>query len=223
MEAPALISAHILSSFRQGSGGWFHRVGNCASVAVIKAAMATYGADAVVMDASPNGPNHAITLRNGATLSLTDQQIAEAADESKFILPDASDGPGDATVLRRAKYLYAVMAVEAIRWHSNDALPFQEAKDFDHALKRLLKGGIDSDKIVLLLGLDAKDVVQGGAAAYVHANWVHAVFATGDRFDNYGESKPIGTFDQLHDPGSNHMSEADKTNFAIGEQIPPAP
>ncbi len=94
--------ADIWRGFRQSNQG------NCVTVAAIKVAMARFGQSPVSIfervQRAPRG--YDVTLRDGHTLSVSNQELSQAAREARF-------KGADAGMLKDANFLFAVSAKRA--------------------------------------------------------------------------------------------------------------
>ncbi len=165
--------------------------GNCASIALIKAAFATFGPDAILKTVLKEGTTSVVTLRDGSVVRVSEEEERLAGNESGFTLPKV-DGvvAGDPQLLAKANFVWAVMAkrrTAEIDGPDNDIL--------DGA--QLLNQGDDVRYIARLLGVGEVKVKHGHPLAFTHANGYHAVFATGEEYDDYGSPRPLGVL--LHD------------------------
>lgn len=215
---------HVRSSFKQGQ----KNDGNCAAIAVIKASIATFGPETLASGGHENtfkadtetASGRLITLRNGETVSLSQMEIDQAARESDFTIPISADAKGDQVIMKRANYLYAVLAQRAMTFRNDRSKPFRSATSFSAALKMLKEGSIDSNELAVLLGLTAQPVPPNTHLSYVHANFKHAVFATMLTYDEYGTSEDMTQFEPIHhvkNPLSRHKHE--RTNFILVDQV----
>jgi hypothetical protein len=106
-------------------GGFYqHGAGNCASIAVIKCAIAAFGKDPVYRHAVVDGDVVGIELRDGLKLRVTASELELASRRSFFAGEDKE-------LLAHAHFLFAVMAKRA-QMEGNDGrqgLNFSEAID----------------------------------------------------------------------------------------------
>ncbi|MEW6277978.1 MAG: hypothetical protein AB1758_05095 [Candidatus Eremiobacterota bacterium] len=164
---------HLFEEFGQSQEG------NCAAVAVIKAAMDKYKGK-VFQGVQKAGDGYDVTLQDGAKVQVSREDLKKAAGAAKF----KSNKPSAAKSM--AVLMYAVIAKQA-------------AKDgqgsFEQALQNLGKGQ-DPRKVAKWLGLGNKikevnpNQLQGQEAA-VAWNDKHAVYVDdGTKADSYGQAKP---------------------------------
>jgi hypothetical protein len=187
-------SNKVINSFSQG----FDQVNgrgvdlNCASIAIVKCAIGTFGlAAAVKVDTAADHQSFTVTLRNQQTLSLTAQEVGEARTKSGFALLPG----GDTVIYNKAILLYAVLAKRAPGFAT--AKLFTTCKDFDSSLA-YLRAGINADNLPPLLGLALKKVPQNSQVSWVYGNAFHAVFASLDIFDDDGTRKKINLINWAH-------------------------
>ena len=222
-------STTVLKAFRQGQDNDF----NCASIALVKVSIAQFGPQ--VLDAGGHegifssdettaSGDHHIVLHDGSKVDLTAAEIATAEQKSGFTVPVNSKNPGDPALKKRANLLYAVMAKKAIDLHASNPR-FSEADTFDNAIK-LLQGGRNFEELAPLLGLvaneigDHKNLPAQDNVAYVYTNNWHAVFSTEDRYDEYGDSQTVDSFNGYHTPAFGWFRS--KENWAFTVSFPTA-
>ena len=194
----AVYSQTVLEAFGQDGKK------NCASVALIKGALATYGSGDtngvfVTYESEEHGSDHRVSLRDGTTLVISDKQIDDAAKKSGFALGS------DEAIFHRANMMYAVMAQHAVQ--------LGLAKSFSGALKKLGAGNdLPVDVIDQYLGLTAKAITFDDTthtASFIYGGDLHVVFATEQTFDQCGTPKKLDEFWGLHCdaklPEANHI------------------
>ncbi|MEW6279366.1 MAG: hypothetical protein AB1758_12125, partial [Candidatus Eremiobacterota bacterium] len=158
--------------------------GNCAAVAVIKAAMDVY--DNQVFDKVEQTPDggYRITMQDGVTVELSKDELSQAADASNFSGPDSASKS-------YATLAYAAMAKRAqMEGHEG-------ARNYTQALNNIANGDNPYDS-ARFLGLKNQTQsvdptkAQGGNAV-VGWNSKHAVYtdttSSGTRTDHYGETR----------------------------------
>lgn len=150
--------------------------GNCASVAVIKAALDKYGTK-VFNTVTKNGGGFQVGLQDGKTVNVTREELAQAAKAARF-----KGAPNAAKSM--AVLMYAVIAKQAA------AEGHEGARDFGSALKTLANGE-NPKRVAKMLGLKTKDVSvneagqsQQGAVAW---SGRHAVYTANGTTDQYGK------------------------------------
>jgi hypothetical protein len=187
----------IMTAFRQATKGENdgETHGDCASIAVIKAAMATFGEDLIFTSKYPS-PDWTITtvvLRNGDHVTLTRLEADQAKRRSGFKLV------GSQIVLDKAIFAFAVMAKHAVDLHeslqtfpdsSTYAQEFGSATDLDKAYT-FLNGPQVGSHVPVLLGLASGPAQRKKQLAYVYGNSYHAAFASMGLYDVNGVPKKI--------------------------------
>jgi hypothetical protein len=174
------------SAFKQGG------TGNCVSVAAIKAAMAKFGPDNVFKSVTRSGNGYDVTMRDGVKVRVSDAELSTASRLSRF-------SGKDATVLRQANLMYAVMANRA-QLQGNDGrknMTFERACQSLNDGESYLEGakwlGLkDHMKKINPRDMDKYDAV-------VTASSKHAMFASDGFIDHYGRKQDAtrngGAFD----------------------------
>ncbi|MEB2777466.1 hypothetical protein SYJ56_19280 [Algoriphagus sp. D3-2-R+10] len=79
----------LFKAFYQGKDEEFLGAGNCASVALIKAAMFTFGHE--VISYVKEGKDYKVTLKNGDSVSFSEDELSYAKKESSFIIGKSED------------------------------------------------------------------------------------------------------------------------------------
>lgn len=74
----------LFNAFYQGKDEESIGAGNCASIAIIKAAMFTFGYDVINYEEEQN--SYLVTLKNGENISFNESELLYAKKESSFIL-----------------------------------------------------------------------------------------------------------------------------------------
>jgi hypothetical protein len=190
----------ILTAFRQAykgeNDGEAH--GDCASVAVIKAAMATFGEDAIFKSGYPSvdWTTTTVILRNGEEIDLLRSEADQAVKRSGFKLV------GSQAILDKANFAFAVMAKRAVAFHvssltfpdqSTYAMEFGSATNLDKAYS-FLNGPQTGSHLPVLLGLASGPAKRKKQLAYVYGNSYHAAFASMAQYDVGGISHSIPAF-----------------------------
>lgn len=162
---------HIFDQFAQSQEG------NCASIAVIKAAMDKYKGK-VFNSVSKSGDGYNVTLQDGGSVQVSKADLATAAKHAKF----KSSKPSEAKSM--AILMYAVIGKQAAK---------ENGGNFESALSSLGKGK-DPRQVAKWLGLGSKirDVNpnEKGQEAVVAWNDKHAVYIDdGTKADGYGQAK----------------------------------
>lgn len=162
---------HLFEEFGQSQEG------NCASVAVIKAAMDKYKGK-VFNSVSKQGDGYSVSLQDGGNVQVSKADLATAAKHAKF----KSNKPSEAKSM--AVLMYAVIGKQAAK---------ENGGNFESALSSLGKGK-DPRQVAKWLGLGNKirDVNpnEKGQEAVVAWNGSHAVYIDdGTKTDSYGTPK----------------------------------
>jgi hypothetical protein len=168
-------SMRVLKSFRQATKGEGSIAeGNCAAIALIKAAMATFGAENVITFREDAGI-YTFVFLDAFTETMTSAEEKHAEEQSGFHLPTVNGVlAGDPALMNLANKIWAAMAKR------------KNPQNLDQALKDLRTGG-NIKWNTTLLGLSLSSPGKGNrAVAYMHANGYHAAFATGDVYDSLG-------------------------------------
>lgn len=178
----------LITAFRQGT---VVEGGNCASIALIKAAMSRYG-EAVFAKHEIQTDTHHVELRDGTKLQFTAAQVRRAAQRADFHVRLGSTPEQTAVnqqILDMAHVYFCAMVVRVMQiGECGDGVG-----DFEDAIVAL-NDGADTDQIPDLLGLRyqidkwASTKRHNGVIAWTRR---HAVFAAHDVFDYYGEARNI--------------------------------
>ncbi len=143
----------IVRSFHQGAAN------NCASIAIIKAAMLRFGYDKMYTY-KKQGSTYQITLRDGTILNVTESEYAEAKKAAKFIL-EGSEADVESSGLFYAYLSYSIIA----KYIQNNGYwgcdeegnpHFPPKKDYKHALDFITNTSFCTDNCYRLLGLKIK-------------------------------------------------------------------
>jgi hypothetical protein len=191
-------SKRVFTSFKQGAAN------NCASIAVIKASIATFGMDLTngifkEDQVSLEDGLHHITLRSGEVLTISTAQINQAKDYSKFEM--VAGAAPESQIVDRAYLLYAVMAQRAATLGTQPGSIFSEASSsYEDGLRLLSLEGRDADLLPALFGLKTVDVptTSTDQIAYIQTNYYHAAFAVQGMYDEHGTPTPTVRLDSLH-------------------------
>lgn len=162
---------HIFEEFGQSQEG------NCASIAVIKAAMDKYKGK-VFNSVSKQGDGYSVSLQDGGNVQVSKQDLATAAKHAKL----KSSKPSEAKSM--AVLMYAVIGKQAAK---------ENGGNFESALSSLGKGK-DPRQVAKWLGLGNKirevNPNDKGQEAVVAWNGKHAVYIDdGTKADSYGQAK----------------------------------
>ena len=205
----------ILTSFSQAQGksplvNQQRNYGNCDAIATIKASMATFGIDHVVLEPTTlpeanSADSYQVRLRDGQSVTITHAELDTAINDlnlnSGFVPP--RDGRGEPKITFKANFLYAVMAKNIL---SHPEIPlYSSIKSYQAALERLGNGiNIEDhtkDQIGLLLGVQLKPAnvaTMLPSIPYVYALRKHVVFAYGTRGDLNGEDASLEDILKAH-------------------------
>ena len=169
-------SAPLFTAFQQDSES------NCASIALIKAMMGTYGV-ANVYNRLPSRPGeHVYRLKDGSEVILTQAELTNAIGRTGFKKPDNADP----TICAYADTCYAIMAKK--RMHVRNSATFQISLDS-------LSDGYPTVSVGELLGVELVRIRPqrpGKIKELKHIivyNTYHAVYASEGLYD---ESKKNG-------------------------------
>ncbi len=162
---------HLFEDFGQSQEG------NCASVAVIKAALDKYKGK-VFNSVSKQGDGYSVSLQDGGNVQVSKQDLSTAAKHAKL----KSNKPSEAKSM--AVLMYAVIGKQAAK---------ENGGNFESALSSLGKGK-DPRQVAKWLGLGNKirevNPNDKGQEAVVAWNGNHAVYIDdGTKTDSYGQAK----------------------------------
>jgi hypothetical protein len=172
-----------ITGFTQGM------VGNCASIATIKAAMVKYGEDPadVFRDVKMDGQGWKITMRDGFQLHLSFAENKTAGEKSDFHELRSE------SMWKSANFIYAAMAKRACM-EGNDgkfAMSYEEALDS-------LGDGEFNDEAFHWIGISNYQRIHKGSLPYVDAAVVwefvpgdsksHSMFSGEGEKDRYGKN-----------------------------------
>lgn len=150
--------------------------GNCASVAVIKAALDKYKGK-VFQSVQKSGDGYSVTQQDGKQLTISKAELQTAAKAAKF-----KGQPNE------AKSMAILMFATIAKRGSQEGMG-----SFEQALKKL-DSGFDPKKAAQLLGLgnkikDVNPAEAGKKDAVVAWNSRHAVYSDQGKTDSYGQAK----------------------------------
>ena len=193
----------VIGAFHQGSNYDY----NCASIALIKCAIATFGINNVFKSKIENANDYTIILLNEDTVSLSKQELDSATRRSGFVKDD------NQAIFNQANFIYAVMAKRAVKF-SGDDYSFSNCTDFDEALA-VFHNGFTVTYLPALLGLGQVKVKHKRELSYIFANGYHAVFASKKVFDNYGSPDELTLKNWLPHLGKNPIRDIESVNFKL--------
>jgi hypothetical protein len=190
----------IVSSFSQGSAN------NCASIALIKAAMLKYGYKNM-FGLARNGDNFKVTLKDGTQFTITDEERKSSIRSANFKIPSLPTlGAEKDSILFYAYIAYASIAKFIVAkgyWGCEEqgGPHFIDHNTYTDALFFISRTSFCTDYCNRLLGYKAKrntiydfvrpaDANQRGTILYSAA---HAVVAYNDHLDCHGSWVPITT------------------------------
>lgn len=189
----------IISAFYQNNRN------NCATIGIIKLAIAIYGFDNVFRHSEYNNHEslHIITLRNNVSVAITTEELKRYTSLSGFTLNSNADPSISSKILNFANLCFAVIVKYNIQVNG-----FSELK----CLHEINTSGINSDYAYRNLGYsdneiefllpnnkgtkDPNDYLY--SPAYLLYNNNHCVMATYGYYDEYGEPTPIRDFVPNH-------------------------
>lgn len=196
----------VVSTFWQGGAN------NCASVALIKAAMLKFGyRDMFTLERTGN--NYNIVLKDGAKLTISETERLLAKNKyAKFKTEEISSlGTERDTVLFYAYLAYAAIAKNIVRngyWGcvEQGSRHLTDYTNYEDALKFISRTSFCTDYCYRLLGFKSKenkifdfkkpeDINQRGVILY---SWPHAVVAYNNRIDCHGTWMPVTTHEMCN-------------------------
>ncbi|HRG88092.1 MAG TPA: hypothetical protein PLW44_03670 [Chitinophagales bacterium] len=184
----------VIKSFKQGAAN------NCASIAIIKAAIHRYGIDNVYAEQISDNGDTQITMRDKTTFEISAKEVAKWAPKSKYIHIN-----GDAT-LRTYEYALKCFAV-LVKCYA-----IKEEVSIDEALDDICNDGLNSDYVYIYLGIPDEKISRlefsdDGTRdlnqfkkhdGYLFYNDNHVAMASLDNYDEYGELLPLEEFQGYH-------------------------
>jgi hypothetical protein len=193
----------VLSSFYQGSAN------NCASIALIKAAMYKYGYNQI-FTYKREGNDYKVVLRDGAKLTISEDQLNMAVKYSNFDTTDTYKilGGFKDSVLFYAYLSYSCIAKNISEngyWSCSDengkSSHIKKVRDYEKALIFITKTSYCTDNCYRLLGLKIKEnrifdydgntiLNDKGVILY---SWGHAVAVYNNQLDCHGDWLPISS------------------------------
>ncbi len=180
-EAQGVPDSRIFSTFRQGERG------NCASVALIKAAMNVYGIGNVFQEERIADTLWRITTKNNSQYYLSSRELRMAATSADFRLEDSNE----LELYRYAVRCYAVMG--KVR---EDLDQSEDIKNYADALEAL-EAGAYTPTVFRYLGLENKINAMykwestANKCGVVAWRSKHAVFACYGYMDNHGDKEGL--------------------------------
>lgn len=181
----------ILSSFYQNEAN------NCASIALIKAAMHKFGYNKI-LKYKKEKDNFVLTLRNGQKLKIDEADLSTARRHAQLGISTGNFAEKDSVILY-AHLAYASIA-KYIAKHGyydceeNEGRHLNFKGDFEDALIFMSRTSFCTDYCYRLLGLEATTKTTNNytgtpfsETGIILYSWRHAVFAIGDKVDCYGD------------------------------------
>lgn len=188
-----LLPDQLITSFHQGAAG------NCASIAVIKLAMSSYGWDRVFVhqDTILNN-NYHIKFRNGDTISLSKEE------EKRINLLDLFVEGTNLQVYQQAKFVFAVLAKRKFK--------MEHLSGIEKAASNLNGGeNLGAADLFPLLGLSPVALGIDSLASQdqiIVTSFFHAAFSSKGFYDEYGTKAMLSEFKNNHHKWlSLHSSE----------------
>ncbi|HEX2628557.1 MAG TPA: hypothetical protein VHM26_06095 [Chitinophagaceae bacterium] len=188
-----LRTSDMIDAFHQGLVA---EGGNCASIAVIKAAIQVFGVDGVFTSVQVND-GWSITLRNNTKLKLSRNELNLVSANCGFIRDSSTNAERNLFYQKVYDYAilcYAVMIKNAMTLGEGDSLRFES---FSNAMSAL-NDGTYTPCVYRFLGLENHVIPHGwyartkGEAGFVAWSNGHAVFASDGRYDDHGANKKLG-------------------------------
>ena len=209
-------SLMILQAFYQGDE-------NCPSVAIVKAAIATFGYPGVYAAAPvDDGQRTKFLLRDGSSIEIADTDLEHGKTAAKFVsnYPAANKQIAD-----QAATLYALMISRMVALSKPDNA-FRGIKLLAQA-ELLLSGNmldaeghprtVAASDLPVLLGLKSTPLTYRAPLAYVHTNGFHAAFATGKVFDQEGTPTRLWKFDLRHGKINHPHLTLNNSDFMLSQ------
>ena len=171
-------SMSVLTAFKQYTNA------NCAAVSVIKCGLGTFGADGIAQIDNSADPIK-VTFRNHQQVLVSSAELQMAKDSARLFLLNSPALDNEAYIL------YAAMAKMAVVLsHDPRFLPCKNYNSALYFLDGTLTGGVNSNDLAALLGLKAvTENSRNTSLNYVGHNNYHAVYATYNKFDDFGKPK----------------------------------
>ncbi|WP_218155306.1 hypothetical protein [Chitinophaga sp. YR627] len=171
----------LFNSFKQGERP------NCASIALIKAALNIYGLNNLFLIERISDTSQKIILKNNKSFILTNSEISQANQSADFVF--IADNAETRKIVEYAVLTYAVMA-------KNKQI-IDEEVDFRTALENLEYGAY-TPTVYKCLGFEKGKQVKklrrlsgGDYSGMVAWSSAHAVFACEGYMDYHGSRKPL--------------------------------
>jgi len=190
----------IIRSFYQGKDEDYQGAGNCASIAVIKAAIYTFGFD--VFDYTIENDTYFVKLKNNDKITFTKQELGYASKESSFIQGKAVDKEETQAFKKIQEYAHICFTVicKMAQIHGDFSQRFSKfiiPETFEIAVETINDGAF-TPEVYEFLGLEdyVTPVIRIRIRKRIRSKrgmvvWTgsHAMFAAGGYIDVYG--KPV--------------------------------
>lgn len=188
----------LFKAFYQGKDTQSFGAGNCASIALIKAAILTFGFD--VFNYSKQDEIHQVELKNGEKLVFTDSELEYASKEASFILGETQDVNEkiEFEKIRSYAYLCFTSICKMAQKHgdySKRLKKFIIPDSFELAVE-IINDGTYTPLVYEFLGLEdyTSPIYRMKLNARINSNlgmilWTntHAMFTTNGYFEKYGD------------------------------------
>jgi hypothetical protein len=189
---------YLFKAFYQGKDLESLGAGNCASLALIKAAMFTFGFNVFACEKTLD--NYHVTLKNGVTLGFTESELLYASRESSFVL-GAYENASEKEVLEKLRsyaYLCFTVICKMAQKNGDFSNRFQKfviPETFELAVE-IMNDGTGSPEVYELLGLENNvspayrtNLVSKIKEPIGMVMWTvaHAMYANNGYFDLYGK------------------------------------
>lgn len=204
----ANVHSNMITCFSQGHAG--SGATNCASISVIKLAIAKYGLNGVFIKIDTLPSKYVFHLRNGNKTELTATDISTMENLNKFHSTTESD------TVKAAKIMYAVMAKNKLQqsngtfsdlsaaaseqggWFLNRYMIYQLVTDTWENFKLL---GLELLKIKKI---DASEVQNFTDIIITSSR--HSAYCSSGTYDDYGTPVPLSEFSGLHRQLNENMN-----------------
>ncbi|ELR69294.1 hypothetical protein C900_05178 [Fulvivirga imtechensis AK7] len=202
----------LFTAFFQGRDEESLGAGNCASVAVIKAAMYTYGFD--VFTLNRNSHKYDIRLQNGEQVAFTKAELDYAKRESSFILGESKSAAEQSEYKKIIEYAHLCFATICKMAQLNGDYSSRFSKfiipdSFEMAVE-IINDGTFTPNVYEFLGLEDSvtpayrlRLTKKIQESYGMVLWTgsHAMFAAEGYFDLYGKKEEFKNRVMLKLPG----------------------
>lgn len=192
----------VVNLFYQG------KANNCASIALIKAAMSKYGYKNI-FQVTKNDNKYSIKLKDNTELTISKDEYDLAKKYSKFEINETQlSSTEKEEVLYYAYLSYAVIAKYIEKngfWgcvdNNGNSFHYRKTKSYEESLNFITRTSICTDNCYRLLGLKIKDgKVQNytgtenmNNTGIILYSWQHAVATYNSKLDCHGTWQDIGT------------------------------